>query len=211
MLGQPGCVPKDSRQPSERSRFSRQGCLSMSMYPSKLRPLPLPQPVYRTVRGIIALGHALITALEGLAGLPPEQVLDENHRQLSEEQMQMYRSQAEDSRLPKPPTRNPAATAPLNDPYAAPEVYAARPPPSTKTAPPARKSEPAPPVTHTPSYPRAPGASSSTRPPAAPKATPTVLNPPIPKATIPSPKSTEVPASRSAPSATQPGDPHGSR
>ncbi|CAE7370252.1 unnamed protein product, partial [Symbiodinium natans] len=134
----------------------------------------------------------------------PQQVLDENHRQQSEMEMQRHREQAAEGRLPKPSPPPPAVPTPLNDPYAAPEVYAARPPPPPTPSPPTQNQPTPTPVTYAPPYPNGNTAGAAK---ATPKSTPSTPAP-APKASTTSPKpTTEIPAQRPAPAPTaQPGD-----
>ncbi|CAE7419151.1 unnamed protein product, partial [Symbiodinium necroappetens] len=55
----------------------------------------------------------------------PQQALDENHRMLSEKELQWHRERAAEADLPKRPASPQNLSTPLIDPYASPEVYAA--------------------------------------------------------------------------------------
>ncbi|CAE7766735.1 unnamed protein product [Symbiodinium sp. CCMP2456] len=55
----------------------------------------------------------------------PQQALDENHRMLSEKELEWHRERAAEANLPKPPPPPQNLSTPLIDPYASPEVYAA--------------------------------------------------------------------------------------
>lgn len=88
----------------------------------------------------------------------PQQALDENHRIMSEKELQWHRERAAEADLPKPPPPPQNLSTPLIDPYASPEVYAAGAPPkaTATTAPATQKPQPsASPVTHTTPYPKA--------------------------------------------------------
>ncbi|CAE7883465.1 unnamed protein product, partial [Symbiodinium sp. KB8] len=134
----------------------------------------------------------------------PQQALDENHRMLSEKELQWHRERAAEADLPKRPASPQNLSTPLIDPYASPEVYAAPvpPQPAATTAPTTQKPQPsATPVTRTPPYPKA-TVSSATATKMPPEAT---TSPAPQKAATSGPRPfRETTANRTAPSAAPP-------